>query len=318
VKTIGKKDKAVIKAFTERRALDGHKLTTNGTKLDLVGLGGSDIAHWKGDKIHFPGHHGSRSGQLVERAIARAAAKNDLYNGRGYNPSSTALARRRNPARRKPNARMSVDKMAAIGLGVVGAGIGLVSTLAAQGVTKTWKRVLVGTIAGGGTGAVIGALVPKRVGNPATNPLGMLSAVAAGTVLALVPVAVAAKVALPKAAGRSMPPTVRAKMGEHAVEIYRNGPTWAWRAAELDMAGAGDTRRDAIINAYSELVVQNLTPADRVTLDFYPEQYQLQVLVTDTGGWTWSTIGGQGGDAQSRGDALIHALDWVDDNSEID
>jgi hypothetical protein len=133
-----------------------------------------------------------------------------------------------------------------------------------------------------------------------------------------VPVAVAAKVALPKAAGRSMPPTVRAKMGEHAVEIYRNGPTWAWRAAELDMAGAGDTRRDAIINAYSELVVQNLTPADRVTLDFYPEQYQLQVLVTDTGGWTWSTIGGQGGDAQSRGDALIHALDWVDDNSEID
>ncbi len=83
---LGKTDKAVIKAFTERRAKDGHKLTTDGTRLDIYGLGGSDIAVWKGDKIHFPGTHGSRSGQLVERAVAREAPKNDLFNGRGYNP----------------------------------------------------------------------------------------------------------------------------------------------------------------------------------------------------------------------------------------
>lgn len=88
---IGKKDKAVIRAFTERRALDGHKLTTDGTRLDIYGLGGNDIAHWKGDKIHFPGTHGSRSGQLVERAVAREAPKNDLFNGRGFNPDEAMV-----------------------------------------------------------------------------------------------------------------------------------------------------------------------------------------------------------------------------------
>lgn len=85
---LGKKDKAVIRAFTERRAMQGHKLDTDGKRIDIVGLGGADIAHWKDGKIHFPGNHGSRSGQLVERAIAREAPKNDLYNGRGYNPTS--------------------------------------------------------------------------------------------------------------------------------------------------------------------------------------------------------------------------------------
>lgn len=85
---LGKKDKAVIRAFTERRAMDGHKLTTDGTRLDIYSLGGSDIAHWKDGKIHFPGTHGSRSGQLVERAVAREAPKNDLYNRRGYNPDT--------------------------------------------------------------------------------------------------------------------------------------------------------------------------------------------------------------------------------------
>jgi len=82
---LGKKDKAVIRAFTERRAMDGHKLDTDGTRLNIVGLGGSSTAYWKDGKIHLP-DTGSRSGQLVQRAVAREAAPNDLYNRRGYNP----------------------------------------------------------------------------------------------------------------------------------------------------------------------------------------------------------------------------------------
>lgn len=90
---LGKKDRAVIKAFAERRALSGHKLDTDGRKLDIVGLGGSDIAVWKDGKIHFPGTHGSRSGQYVEGQVRRAVAKNDLYNGRGYNPKGATKYR---------------------------------------------------------------------------------------------------------------------------------------------------------------------------------------------------------------------------------
>lgn len=81
-----KKDKAVVRAFTERRALDGDKLTTDGTRLDGYWMGGNDIAHWKNGKIHLP-DTGGRSGQLVQNAVRREAPKNDLFNSRGWNPT---------------------------------------------------------------------------------------------------------------------------------------------------------------------------------------------------------------------------------------
>lgn len=84
---LGKQDKAVIRAFTERRTLDGHKLTTNGTKLEGYWMGGNDLAHWRDGKIHLP-DTGSRSGQTVQNAVRREAPKNDLFNGRGWNPQS--------------------------------------------------------------------------------------------------------------------------------------------------------------------------------------------------------------------------------------
>ena len=90
---IGKKDKAVIKAFTEQRTATGHKLDTDGQQLDGMWMGGRRIASWEptlypktgtiSSQIVF--HDlGSRSAQQVQRAIAKVAPKFDLKNGRGW------------------------------------------------------------------------------------------------------------------------------------------------------------------------------------------------------------------------------------------
>lgn len=230
-----------------------------------------------------------------------------------------------NPKRRRRRRRNPLDRDAALGLGVVGTAIGIASAFASAAADRVWTRALIAGATGGATGAVLGAILPKgKSANPIANPIGTTTAVIAGTALALVPVAIATKVMLPKSAGRSAAPTVRGKMGTHTVDIYRNGATWAWRAPDARStpsgdppAGAGDTRRDAIVNAYSELVVADLEPDDRITLDFYPESFQVQA-VSDDGAWSWNTTTGEGGAADSRGDALLKALDWVDAHSEID
>jgi hypothetical protein len=239
------------------------------------------------------------------------------------------MERSSNPRRRrgrKSRRRNPWDRDAAVALGVVGGVLGIASAFAAASTDRVWTRAVVAGATGGAAGAVLGALLPKgKSSNPLQNPIGTATAVIAGTALALVPVAVAAKVMLPKSAGRSAAPTVRGKMGAHAIDVYRNGPTWAWRAPDVkisstsneSMAGAGDTRRDAIVNAYSDLVIKDLGPDDRITLDFYPESFQIQVL-SSNGSWTWNTTTGEGGVADSRGDALTKALDWVDAHSELD
>ncbi len=74
---IGVKDRRVIRAFTEHRALDGHKLTTDGTRLDIYGLGGRGVAEWANGKIHFR-DLGGIAEQTVHRAIKREAAPYDI------------------------------------------------------------------------------------------------------------------------------------------------------------------------------------------------------------------------------------------------
>lgn len=88
---IGKTDKAVIRAFTEKRAADGHKLTTDGTNLSGYWMGGNVLGYWKDHKIHLP-DTGSRSGQTVQNAVRREAPKNDLFNGRGWNPGGQRVS----------------------------------------------------------------------------------------------------------------------------------------------------------------------------------------------------------------------------------
>ena len=71
---LGKSDKAVIKAFLDQRALDGHKLSTDGKRLDGHWMGGNKLASWKGDRIDLP-DTGSRAGQSVQSAVRREAPK---------------------------------------------------------------------------------------------------------------------------------------------------------------------------------------------------------------------------------------------------
>lgn len=82
---LGKYDKNVIRAFTEKRGVTGFKLGTDGVKLVGFWMGGDTIAEWKDGKIHFY-DLGSKAAQTVQNAVMREAPKNDLYNGRGYNP----------------------------------------------------------------------------------------------------------------------------------------------------------------------------------------------------------------------------------------
>jgi hypothetical protein len=74
---LGKKDKQVIKAFVEQNGMLGHKLYSNGTRLDGLWMGGQGLAVWRNGKIDLP-DSGSRSGQLVQNAVRRAAAKVDI------------------------------------------------------------------------------------------------------------------------------------------------------------------------------------------------------------------------------------------------
>ena len=73
--TLGKKDKAVVAAFTDKQAAQGLKLSTDGTRLDGNWMGGRDIAHWKGDKIQF-NDLGSKAAEVVQRAVRKVAPKN--------------------------------------------------------------------------------------------------------------------------------------------------------------------------------------------------------------------------------------------------
>lgn len=79
---LGLRDHKVLAAFVERRALSGHKLSTNGQRVDGYWLGGSRIAEWRGGKIHF-NDLGSRSAQSVQRQIKGHAAPMQLADWKG-------------------------------------------------------------------------------------------------------------------------------------------------------------------------------------------------------------------------------------------
>jgi len=74
---LGKSDKQVIDAFTSKKAAESKKLTTDGKRLDGNWMGGKNIAEWKGGKIVL-NDTGSRSGQIVQRAIKKNAPKNAI------------------------------------------------------------------------------------------------------------------------------------------------------------------------------------------------------------------------------------------------
>jgi hypothetical protein len=78
---IDRADKEVIRAFTEKKAKEGKKLTTDGTRLDGTWMGGRGIAEWKGGKIHF-NDLGSKAAEVAQKAVRKEAPKNWLAEER--------------------------------------------------------------------------------------------------------------------------------------------------------------------------------------------------------------------------------------------
>jgi Zn finger protein HypA/HybF involved in hydrogenase expression len=66
---LGKPDKRVLNAFSEKEAADSKKLTTDGKQLDGNWIGGRKIAWWEGDKVYV------RTSSRTEVTIVRALKK---------------------------------------------------------------------------------------------------------------------------------------------------------------------------------------------------------------------------------------------------
>jgi len=74
---LGLQDKKVIDAFLDKKKASGTKLTTDGTTLDGLWMGGAGIAKWEKGKIQMP-DLGSKAAQTVQKAVAKKAPKNWL------------------------------------------------------------------------------------------------------------------------------------------------------------------------------------------------------------------------------------------------
>ncbi len=74
---IGRKDARVLKSFSEQRPEVGHKLTTDGVRLDGLWMGGTGIAAWSGGKIEL-GDLGSKAALSVQRSLMAYVAPNDI------------------------------------------------------------------------------------------------------------------------------------------------------------------------------------------------------------------------------------------------
>lgn len=85
---IGRKDARVLKSFSEQRPEVGHKLTTDGVRLDGLWMGGTGIAAWSGGKIEL-GDLGSKAALSVQRSLMAYVAPNDIRksNPHGSDPA---------------------------------------------------------------------------------------------------------------------------------------------------------------------------------------------------------------------------------------
>ena len=86
---LGVKDQRVLRAFAERLPAGGHKLSTDGERLDGHWMGGSNIAEWAAGHVVF--HDlGSRAAQSVQRAVRQLIPDRQLAV---WTPPSRATAR---------------------------------------------------------------------------------------------------------------------------------------------------------------------------------------------------------------------------------
>ena len=225
--------------------------------------------------------------------------------------------------RRRKNPDLSqIDGRAALALALVGIGIGGTSA-AIAGKHNLPGRTTIGAAIGGVLGMIMGAFLPKGRAsnpdpltelegakplsmNPAKNPVGALTALVAGTVLAVVPAAIAIDIA----AQRIAPPTVTGTYGVRKLHVVRKGANWAWLSE--DLGGAALTRRAALESALGELA-PIAGPNDHVQLHFERPTITVEVAPLLGGpGWSWALSTGEKGTGPTRGQALIAALDMID------
>ena len=68
-------DRKVVKAFVDKKPMEGKRLSTDGRSLDWNGMGGRGVATWGGGKIQL-GDTGSSKDSEAHRAIKKEAPKN--------------------------------------------------------------------------------------------------------------------------------------------------------------------------------------------------------------------------------------------------
>lgn len=74
---MGKTGRQVVLAFLNQQQADNSKLHTDGTTIDILGLGGNRVAWWENGKIYFRNTSG-RADQALQKTIKKMAAPNDI------------------------------------------------------------------------------------------------------------------------------------------------------------------------------------------------------------------------------------------------
>lgn len=86
---LGKKEKAVIRAFVDGDEADSRMLSTDGRRLDGHWLGGSGIAEWSGS-VEYPKvvifDLGSRAAQTVQKYLQKEVPPS-MWGGWGFHPA---------------------------------------------------------------------------------------------------------------------------------------------------------------------------------------------------------------------------------------
>ena len=100
-------DMKVLRSFLNKQEAEGKKLSTDGRRLDGNWLGGSNIAEWKGDKMHLH-DTGSRAGQAWQKKI-QAALPDSFFTEDWMRPAGW---KRRQAERAHSAAHAAVERQA--------------------------------------------------------------------------------------------------------------------------------------------------------------------------------------------------------------
>ena len=101
---LGISDHKVLRAFAEKQPAEGHKLSTDGQRLDGHWLGGTGIARWERGQITLrdPGSHAAQS---VQRALRKHAAPRDFSDFAGI----SGRAKRHHTSVKKSGAQLDCE-----------------------------------------------------------------------------------------------------------------------------------------------------------------------------------------------------------------